>query len=108
VRWNWIDIFGSNEALLNSAGTPGFQLISTLSHLSENRSVGIRNNETRMVGESLTFAQVAVVSGRRPWTNYQLRTRLRDFVDAYNLARRLKTQIGLNSWRVHLQAMELP
>jgi hypothetical protein len=25
-----------------------------------------------------------------PWTNYQLRTRLRDFVDAYNFARRLK------------------
>ena len=47
------------------AGTPGFQLISTLNHLCENRSVGIRN-ETRMVGESLTFAQMAVASGRRP------------------------------------------
>src|SRR4029077_20736843 len=43
---------GGMERFSTPAGTPGCQLISTLSHLFENRSVGIRN-ETRRVGESL-------------------------------------------------------
>jgi hypothetical protein len=49
-----------------------------------------------------------------PWTNYRLRTRLRDFVDAYNFARRLKTQIGLTPgeficrpWSYHKQRFKI-
>ena len=41
-------------------------------------------------------------------THDQLRTHLRDFVDAYNFARRLTTLRGLPPIRVHLQSMDFP
>ena len=39
-------------------------------------------------------------------THDQLRTHLRDFVDAYNFGRRLKTLKGLTPLRVRLQTMD--